>query len=52
MYGSLTLPFYNRSNPYLYFIDTQKGPDGNPKPVLRSLSAFTVMPGASFRVVF
>jgi len=43
---------YNRSNPYLYFIDTQKGPDGNPKPVLKSLSAFTVMPGASFRVVF
>lgn len=43
---------YNRSNPYLYFLDTQKDSDGSPKPVLKSLSAFPVMPSISFRMVF
>ena len=53
--GAFTLGVYNvynRANPYLYYLDTQNAPDGSPKPVLKSLSAFTVMPAASFRVVF
>jgi len=53
--GAFTLGVYNvynRSNPYLYFLDTQKAPDGSPKPVLKSLSAFPVMPVVSFRVIF
>ncbi len=53
--GSFSLGLYNvynRANPYLYFMETRRANDGSVKPILKSLSAFPVLPTASFRVTF
>jgi outer membrane receptor for ferrienterochelin and colicin len=42
---------YNRANPYLYYIDTQNV-NGTPKPVLKSLSIFPILPSVSWSVRF
>jgi len=43
---------YNRVNPYLYFIKTEKKADGNYMPVLKSMSMFPILPSFTWTVKF
>jgi len=43
---------YNRVNPYLYFIETERKADGNYRPVLKSMSMFPILPSFTWNVKF
>ncbi|MDD5185715.1 MAG: TonB-dependent receptor [Paludibacter sp.] len=53
--GSISLGIYNvynRVNPYLYFITTEKKTDGNYMPILKSMSMFPILPSFTWSVKF
>jgi len=43
---------YNRANPYMYYVKSNIQPDGSSKPVLMSVSIFTMMPSFNWSVKF
>ena len=43
---------YNRANPYMYYVKNELQPDGVYKPVLMSISIFSMMPSFSWSMKF
>ncbi len=43
---------YNQVNPYLYFIGSERKPDGSYKPILQTMSMFPIMPSFNWSVKF